>query len=153
MKDLRAEVAHLQAHWPAHLPSGLGHADFFPDNVLMVDGKVSGVIDYYYACDLPYAYDLAIALTAWGFTADGSPLPKLFRAFCAGYQSQRPLSAAEIEALPLLGRASAVRFTLTRLRDLLHHDPKALVRPKDPEAFFRRLAYHRSVTSGEVYAG
>lgn len=121
------------------LPRGAIHADYFPDNVLFQGDAVSGVIDFYYACTDALAYDLAIALSAWGFDAEGVAIPAALEAFQAGYESLRPLSPAECAALPALGAAAATRFTLTRLHDRLYHDPSALVTPKDPAPFVRRL--------------
>jgi len=154
LEDFRAEVAFLKSVWPSDLAKGAIHADYFTDNVLMDDdGRVTGVIDYYYACTDFYAYDLAVALNAWGFTPGGQPQPEMIEAFVQGYHDERPLSDAEIAALPLFARGSAVRFTLTRLYDLLNHDPSWVVKPKDPEAFYRRLDYHRAIKSGADYFG
>lgn len=121
------------------LPTGPIHADYFPDNILFEDDAPSGLIDFYFACTDVLAYDLAIALSAWGFDADGAALPGAIAAFQSGYESVRPLSPAERAALPGLGAVAAVRFTVTRLHDRLFHDPSALVTPKDPAPFLRRL--------------
>lgn len=126
------------------LPRGPIHADYFPDNVLFDADDVGGVIDFYFACVDVLAYDLAIALSAWGFDAEGRPVPAALRAFQKGYESVRPLSQAEREALPALGAAAAVRFTLTRMHDRLFHDPANLVTPKDPAPFFQRLDYWKA---------
>ncbi len=107
--------------------------------MLFDQGRVSGVIDFYFACTGAWAYDLAIALAAWAFDTEGGLRAEAFAAFLAGYEAVRPLSAAERAQLPALGRAAATRFTLTRLHDRLFHDPAALVTPKDPAPFFRRL--------------
>ena len=123
----------------AGLPRGSIHADYFPDNLLFEAGAPRGLIDFYFACTDALAYDLAIALSAWGFDADGAPLPAALYAFQSGYEAIRPLSPAERGALPALGAVAAVRFTLTRLHDRLYPDPKALVTPKDPAPFLRRL--------------
>lgn len=123
----------------ASLPRGPIHADYFPDNLLFDGDAPSGLIDFYFACTGALAYDLAIALSAWGFDAAGEPLPGALRAFRTGYESVRPLSPAEAAALPALGAVAAVRFTLTRLHDRLFHDPTRLVTPKDPAPFLRRL--------------
>ncbi|MDZ4110378.1 MAG: homoserine kinase [Brevundimonas sp.] len=123
----------------AGLPRGPIHADYFPDNLLFEAGAPSGLIDFYFACIDAFAYDLAIALSAWGFDAKGAPLPAALNAFQSGYESIRPLSPAERAALGELGAVAAVRFTLTRLHDRLFHDPLALVTPKDPASFLRRL--------------
>ena len=125
------------------LPVGAIHADYFPDNVLFENGAVSGVIDFYFGCSEALAYDLAIALSAWGFDGEGRPVSGAVEAFRRGYEAVRPLSPAEAEALPRLGQAAALRFTLTRLHDRVFHDPTKLVTPKDPAAFFRRAAWWR----------
>ncbi len=129
--------------WTDDLPAGAIHADYFPDNVLFQDGAVSGVIDFYFGCTGPLAYDLAIALSAWGFDAEGRALPGAVEAFRRGYETVRPLSQAEARALPRLGEAAALRFTLTRLHDRIFHDPTKLVTPKNPAAFYRRVEYWR----------
>lgn len=121
------------------LPVGPIHADYFPDNILFEDGAPSGLIDFYFACTGILAYDLAIALSAWGFDAEGKAQPGAIAAFLTGYESVRPLTRAERDAVPRLGAEAAVRFTLTRLHDRLFHDPGAIVTPKDPVPFLRRL--------------
>lgn len=123
----------------AGLPRGPIHADYFPDNILFEGGAVSGLIDFYFACIDSLAYDLAIALSAWGFDENGAPLPAALKAFQTGYEAVRPLTEAERAALPDLGAVAAVRFTLTRLHDRLFHDSRALITPKDPAPFLRRL--------------
>ena len=123
----------------AGLPRGPIHADYFPDNILFEEDAVSGLIDFYFACVDTLAYDLAIALSAWGFEKNGAPSPAALKAFQAGYEAVRPLTDAERAALPGLGAVAAVRFTLTRLHDRLFHDTRALVTPKDPAPFLRRL--------------
>lgn len=138
LERLEAEVA-LWEGAALDLPRGAVHADYFPDNVLFQDGRVSGVIDFYFACIDVLAYDLAIALSAWTMDDGGRRDAVAFDAFLAGYQSVRPLAPVERQALPGLGAAACARFTLTRLHDRLFHDPTALVTPKDPMAFFRRL--------------
>ncbi|MFN3352894.1 MAG: homoserine kinase [Brevundimonas sp.] len=138
LETLAGEIAAWR-YLPTDVPGGAIHADYFPDNVLFQQGEVSGVIDVYFACTGAWAYDLAIALAAWAFDADGGLMSSAFEAFLEGYQSVRPLRSDERELLPALGRAAATRFTLTRLHDRLFHDPRALVTPKDPIPFFRRL--------------
>lgn len=123
------------------LPRGAIHADYFPDNLLFDTDAPSGLIDFYFACTDLWAYDLAIALSAWGFDDEGAPSPDALEAFQAGYESTRPLDPAERAALPQLGALAAVRFSLTRLHDRLFHDPGNLVTPKDPTPFLRRLDY------------
>ena len=149
--DLTAEVAHLANHWPADLPAGVIHADLFPDNVFFLGGRLSGFIDFYFACNDFLAYDLAICLNAWCFERERNFNITNARKLIQGYQSVRPLSDPEILALPLFARGSALRFLLTRLYDWLHHDDTALVRPKDPMAFWDRLRFHQNATGPAAY--
>lgn len=149
--DLAAELAALQAAWPANLPSGVIHADLFPDNVFFRGDALSGLIDFYFACNDFLAYDLAICLNAWCFEPDGPFNATKARALLSGYERVRRLSEAERDALPLLCRGSALRFLLTRLFDWLNHPPGAFVRPKDPLEYARKLRFHQGVRSVGEY--
>jgi homoserine kinase type II len=137
------EMALVCAQWPDHLPTSVIHADLFPDNVLMLGEQVTGLIDFYFACYDVTAYDVAVTHAAWCFTPDGTKfLPELSAALLAGYQAVRPLSAEERAALPLLARAASLRFLSTRAFDWANTPADALVTPKDPMAFARRLAFY-----------
>ena len=149
--ELADELAFLEAAWPRGLPAGVIHADLFPDNVFFRDREVSGLIDFYFACTDFLAYDLAVCLNAWCFEADGSLNVTKARLLLDGYRRARPLSPEELAALPLLARGSALRFLLTRLFDWLNQPQGALVRPKDPLEFLRKLRFHRSVASARDY--
>ncbi len=133
------------------LPKGVIHADLFPDNVFFLGDKLSGLIDFYFACNDTLAYDVAICLNAWCFESDHSFNVTKARAFLNAYTRERKLSAAEQEALPLLARGAAMRFLLTRLVDWLNVPPGALVKPKDPLEYVRKLRFHQSVTSMNDY--
>jgi homoserine kinase type II len=137
--------------WPADLPSGVIHADYFPDNVLFVADQVGGVIDFYFACNDAFVYDLAIMLNSWCFELDGSYNITKGQALIGAYRQQRPLSEDEIAALPLLMRGSALRFLLTRTYDWLNPDPNALVRPKDPREYSKKLRFHNKVKHAREY--
>jgi homoserine kinase type II len=145
------ELSHLERHWPAGLPSGVIHADMFPDNVFFLGDRLSGVIDYYFACDDAFAYDLAICLNAWCFEPDASFNITKGMAMIAGYQRVRALSEAEQAALPTLARGAALRFLLTRLVDWLNVPPGALVRPKDPIEYVKKLRFHQMTASARDY--
>jgi homoserine kinase type II len=149
--ELEAELALLESAWPRDLPTGVIHADLFPDNVFFRGHDVSGLIDFYFACTDFFAYDLAICLNAWCFEADGSLNVTKARLLLDGYRRARPLAAAELAALPILARGSALRFLLTRLFDWLNQPAGALVRPKDPLEYLRRLRFHRGITSPAGY--
>lgn len=148
---IASELKFLEGTWPTELPRGLIHADFFPDNVLFLDKKVSGIIDFYFACYDALAYDLAVTLNAWCFEQDGGFNVTKSKAMLAGYQSVRRLTPAECAALPVLSRGAALRFLLTRLYDWVNKSPDALVRPKDPRQFEKRLRFHRNVRNPEEY--
>ena len=141
----------LEKQWPDHLPSGVIHADLFPDNVFFIGARLSGLIDFYFACTDAWAYDLAICLNAWCFEQDGSYNMTKGQAMLAGYQSRRPLQPAEIEALPVLCRGAALRFMLTRVVAWLNVPPGALVRPKDPLEYFRKLRFHLRADTASDY--
>jgi homoserine kinase type II len=148
---IAAELGVLAARWPRDLPQGVIHADLFPDNVFFLGEKVSGLIDFYFACTDTLAYDVAICLNAWCFETDHSYNVTKGRALLQAYASRRPLSAAELEALPLLARGAATRFLLTRLVDWLNVPPGALVKPKDPLEYHRKLRFHQAVASVRDY--
>ena len=148
---LADELDHLEAHWPASLPQGVIHADLFPDNVLFLGDKLSGLIDFYFACNDTLAYDVAICLNAWCFESDHAFNVTKARAFLNAYTRERKLSEAEERALPLLARGAAMRFLLTRLVDWLNVPPGALVKPKDPLEYVRKLRFHQGVASIRDY--
>ena len=138
------DIEHLSQAWPGELPSGTVHADLFPDNVFFRDGRFAAAIDFYFACDDALAFDIAVALNAWCFEPDGSFNITAAQAFIAGYERRRKLSAAERAALPILAWGAAMRFFLTRLNDWGSTPAGALVRPKDPLEYERKLAVHRA---------
>jgi homoserine kinase type II len=148
--DLSGEIADelefLEAHWPTHLPQSAIHADLFPDNVLMLNGQVTGLIDFYFACTDVRAYDVAVTHAAWSFNGDGSVFqPEISAAILNGYKTARQFSHDEYQALPILARGACMRFLLTRLFDWINTPAGALVTRKDPLAFLRRLHYYRAV--------
>jgi homoserine kinase type II len=145
------ELDSLEAEWPTGLGQGVIHADLFPDNVFFLGDTLSGLIDFYFACNDALAYDVAVTLNAWCFESDFSFNITKGRALLKGYQSVRPLEASEREALPILARGAALRFLLTRSYDWLHTASNALVKRKDPIEYLRRLKFHRSVRSAGEY--
>jgi homoserine kinase type II len=147
-----AELDHLEGNiWPKDLPQGVIHADLFPDNVFFLGERVSGLIDFTFACTDLLAYDVAICLNAWCFESDCSFNVTKARAFLGAYGRERPLSQAEQNALPLLARGAALRFLLTRLVDFLNVPEGALVRPKDPLEYVRKLRFQQSVAGLRDY--
>jgi homoserine kinase type II len=150
-EELGEELVFLESAWPAELPKGVIHADLFPDNVFFRDHELSGLIDFYFACTDFLAYDIAVCLNAWCFEPDLSFNVTKARLLVGQYQKLRPLDARELAALPLLARGSALRFLLTRLYDWLNQTAGALVKPKDPIEFLKKLRFHRDVTGPAAY--
>jgi homoserine kinase type II len=148
---LATELALLEASWPRDLPQGVIHADLFPDNVFFLGDQLSGLIDFYFACTDALAYDVAICLNAWCFEVDHAFNVTKGRALLQAYAGVRPLTSGERTALPLLARGAAMRFLLTRLVDWLDVPPGALVKPKDPVEYVRKLRFHKAVTGVRDY--
>ncbi len=149
--DLDRALSSILAGWPVDLPIGHIHADLFPDNVFFLDGKLSGLIDFYFAATDLLAYDVAICLNAWCFEQDFSFNVTKARSLLSAYQAVRPLSMAERAALPVLCQGAAMRFLLTRLFDWLNTPAGALVTRKDPREYFRRLRFHLSAQDEHAY--
>ncbi len=145
------ELLFLEEQWPSSLEKGIIHADLFPDNVFFLDDRLSGLIDFYFACSDFLAYDLAVCLNAWCFDASHQFDFTKARALVQGYESFRPLPQKERDSLPILCRGSALRFMLTRLYDWLHHPADAFVKPKDPLEYRRKLDFHRRQDSSAAY--
>lgn len=137
------ELAYLKQHWPQDLPRGIIHADLFPDNVFFIDDAVSGLIDFYFACEDMLAYDLAICINAWCFEPSREYNQTKARLMVQHYAKARALSDAERAALPVLLRGAALRFLLTRSHDWLFHEKSALVRPHDPLEYVAKLKFHQ----------
>lgn len=150
-KAIENELSFLEQKWPRTLPRGVIHADLFPDNVFFLGDVLSGLIDFYFACTDTLAYDIAICLNAWCFEPDHSFNVTKGRAMLLAYSRVRPLSGEERAALPLLCRGAALRFLLTRLVDWLEVPANALVRPKDPLEYYRKLRFHQCVSNATDY--
>lgn len=150
-QTIDAELEYLDLNWPHDLPSGVIHADMFPDNVFFLNNKFSGMIDFYFACNEMLAYDLAICLNAWCFERDNAFNVTKARALIEGYNSIRKLTPDELQALPVLARGASMRFLLTRLHDWLRVPPGALVVPKNPLEYLKKLHFHMDVDSVSAY--
>ncbi len=151
IREIEDELACLEENWPTSLPSGVIHADLFPDNIFFLGDKVSGVIDYYFACNDFLAYDLAICLNAWCFESDASFNITKARKLLSGYRSIRDISDDELAALPYLCRGAALRFYLTRLYDWINQVEGALVKPKNPLEYLKKMRFLKDVKSVSAY--
>ncbi len=152
-KLIEDELAFLEANWPHQLPAGVIHADLFPDNVFFFPGKddVSGLIDFYFACNDLLAYDIAICMNAWCFEPDNSFNVTKARNLLSSYGKVRALSDDELAALPILARGASLRFLLTRLYDWINTPKDALVTPKNPREYINKLRFHQRIDSASAY--
>jgi homoserine kinase type II len=150
-REIETELAALERAWPNDLPHGVIHADLFPDNVFFARHALTGIIDFYFACVDIVAYDVAICLNAWCFEPDGAFNITKARLMLAAYRGERPFTAHELEALPLLARGAALRFLLTRLFDWQNQVEGALVAVKDPLEYLHKLRFHRGVSGPGAY--
>jgi homoserine kinase type II len=146
------ELAQLERDWPDGLPQTAIHADLFPDNVLMTGSRVSGLIDFYFACTDAMAYDLAVTHAAWCFDPSGERFDEsVSRALLDGYGAVRPLEPVEQAAMIRLARGASLRFLLTRAYDWVNTPLGALVVRKDPMAFARRLQFYAEPAHADVF--
>jgi homoserine kinase type II len=150
-KELSTELDFFETNWPKTLPAGVIHADLFNDNVFFLHDRLSGLIDFYFACNDFLAYDVAICLNAWCFESDNSFNATKARALLQAYDKVRALDADERRLMPVLARGAALRFLLTRLYDWVHTPANALVKRKDPQEYLAKLRFHRGAASLRDY--
>jgi homoserine kinase type II len=150
-ETINSELQIVSANWPVHLPTGVIHADLFPDNVFFLKNELSGLIDFYFACNDLLAYDIAVCLNAWCFEPDCSFNVTKAKALLSGYFKVRQFDSAEYSALPMLCRGAALRFLLTRLYDWLNVPDGALVTPKDPREYLAKLRFHQKIEHADAY--
>ncbi len=135
--------AELVEQWPDELPGSVIHSDLFADNVLMLGNKVTGLIDFYFACNDMMAYDLAVTHAAWSFDRTGERYDAAIgKALVDGYTDVRALEESEREHLPLLAQGACLRFVASRAQDWIDTPADALVTRKDPMEFVRRWQFY-----------
>ena len=130
------------------LPISQTHTDLFPDNVLMLGERVTGLIDFYFACTGPMVLDLAVTHAAWCFDGANRYLPELGAALIAGYESVRPLEPAERALFPDVAKGACLRFVASRAEDWLDTPDDALVTRKDPMQFVQRWHFYDEAGAG-----
>ena len=146
------ESRRIADNWPTDLPRSVIHSDLFPDNVLLLGDDVSGLIDFYFACNDAMAYDLAVTHAAWSFADDGRTFRRdVGEALLDGYRTERKLSVREREALPLLAQGACMRFVSSRAQDWIDTPADALVTRKDPMDFMRRFYFYKD-TGKAIFA-
>ena len=144
----------IEKKWPTNIPSGIIHADLFPDNIFFKGDKLSGIIDYYFSCNDFYAFEIAICLNALCFEGRNENLSfnvTKAKKFIDGYSNIRKLSSEEKNSLKVLCQGAAVRFLLTRVFDYLNLTEGAIVKVKDPVEYLKRLEFHQNVKDYNDY--
>jgi len=144
----------IEKNWPKDIPSGIIHADLFPDNIFFKNNKLSGIIDFYFSCNDFYAFEIAICLNALCFEGKNENLSfnvTKAKKFIDGYSSIRKLTEKEKESLKILCQGAAIRFLLTRVFDYLNLTEGAIVKIKDPIEYLKRLEFHNNVKNYEDY--
>ena len=144
----------IEKNWPKNIPAGIIHADLFPDNIFLKGNKLSGIIDFYFACNDFYAFEIAVCLNALCFEGENENLSfnvTKAKKFIDGYSKIRSLDENEKKSLKILCQGAAIRFLLTRVFDYLNLTEGAIVKIKDPIEFLKRLEFHNNVNNYEDY--
>ncbi len=151
IKKTKNYLNFLKDNWPKNLPQGIIHADLFPDNIFFTNNKVSGIIDFYFACNDFFAYEIAICINSICFDNNSTFNMTKAKNLIDGYSSVRTLSEDEKKYLPILSMGAAMRFFLTRLYDFYHTDNKADVKIKDPFEYFKKIEFHSTIKNFNEY--
>ncbi len=151
---IEKNLEEIEKKWPKNIPSGIIHADLFPDNIFFKNNKLSGIIDYYFSCYDFYAFEIAICLNALCFEGVNENLSfnvTKAKKFIDGYSSIRKLTEKEKKSIKILCQGAAIRFLLTRVFDYLNLTEGALVKIKDPLEYLKRLEFHNGVNDYKDY--
>ncbi len=151
IKKTKNYLNFLKDKWPKNLAQGIIHADLFPDNIFFTNNKVSGIIDFYFACNDFFAYEIAICINSLCFDNNSTFNMTKAKNLIDGYTSIRTLSEDEKKYLPILSMGAAMRFFLTRLYDFYHTDNKADVKIKDPFEYLKKIEFHSTIKNFNEY--
>ena len=151
IKKTKNYLNFLKDKWPKNLPQGIIHADLFPDNIFFTNNKVSGIIDFYFACNDFFAYEIAICINSLCFDNNSTFNMTKAKNLIDGYTYIRTLSEDEKKYLPILSMGAAMRFFLTRLYDFYHTDNKADVKIKDPFEYLKKIEFHSTIKNFNEY--
>ena len=153
-KIIEKNLDEIENNWPKNIPSGIIHADLFPDNIFFKGNNLTGIIDFYFSCYDFYAFEIAICLNALCFEGKNENLSfnvTKAKKFINGYSSIKKLTEEEKKSLKTLCKGAAMRFLLTRVFDYLNLSKGALVKIKDPIEYLKRLEFHNSVKNYQDY--
>ena len=153
-KFLKTNFKDIQNKWPKELPSGIIHGDLFIDNIFFKNNKLSGVIDFYFAANDYYMYEIAICVNALCFDKNKTKFninKKKIKNLIKGYESIKKISQKEKNSLNILCRGAAMRYFLTRLYDYTNTPKTALIKIKDPREYYQKLVIHNNLKTYEDY--
>ena len=153
-KFLKKNFSDIKRKWPKKLPSGIIHGDLFIDNIFFKKNKISGIIDFYFAANDYFMYEIAICINALCFDKKNPQFKlnkKKVKNLIKGYESIRKISLKEKKSLNILCRAAAMRYFLTRLYDYTNTPKTALIKIKDPREYYQKLIVHNNLKKYKDY--
>ena len=153
-KFLRNNFKDIKKEWPAGLPNGIIHGDLFIDNIFFKNNKLSGIIDFYFAANDYFMYEIAICVNALCFDKKNSKFlinKKKVKNLIKGYESFRKISIKEKNSLNILCRGAAMRYFLTRLYDYTNTPKTALIKIKDPREYYQKIVIHNNLKTYKDY--
>ena len=153
-KFLTKNLSNIKKNWPLKLPSGIIHGDLFVDNIFFNKNKLSGVIDFYFAANDFFMYEIAICINALCFDKKNNKFKinkQKVKNLIKGYESVRKITIKEKKSLNILCRGAAIRYLLTRLYDYSNTPKTALIQIKDPNEYYQKLITHNNLSSYKDY--
>ena len=153
-KFLTKNLSNIKKSWPSKLPSGIIHGDLFVDNIFFNKNKLSGVIDFYFAANDFFMYEIAICINALCFDKKNNKFKinkQKVKNLIKGYESVRKITINEKKSLNILCRGAAIRYLLTRLYDYSNTPKTALIQIKDPNEYYQKLITHNNLSSYRDY--
>ena len=155
-KFLKSNFREIKNKWPKKLPNGIIHGDLFIDNIFFKKNKISGIIDFYFAANDYFMYEIAICINALCFDKKKSQFKlnkKKVKNLIRGYEGIKKISGIEKKSLNILCRAAAMRYFLTRLYDYTNTPKTALIKIKDPREYYQKLIIHNNLKNYRDYLG
>ena len=153
-KFLKINFIDIKKKWPKKLPNGIIHGDLFIDNIFFNNNKVSGIIDFYFAANDYFMYEIAICVNALCFDKSKNQFilnKRKVRNLIKGYESIKKISSKEKKSLNILCRGAAMRYFLTRLYDYTNTPKTALIKIKDPREYYQKLIIHNNLSNFKTY--
>ncbi len=151
---LTNNLKNIKKNWPKNLPKGIIHGDLFIDNIFFKKNNLSGIIDFYFAANDYFMYEIAICINALCFDNKNKKFyinKQKIRNLIKGYESIKKITLKEKNCLNILCKGAALRYLLTRLYDFSNTPKTALIKIKDPNEYYQKLLTHNNLSSFENY--